>query len=81
MAGKNQFSRAMIVAQIMENNLKIYRMVKSQIRLIEQHKDKVDAMVDTDEFIKGCKELLDLCGLTSDSYEDDDKNGKAGRKS
>ena len=75
MAGKNQFSRAMIVAQIMENNLKIYRMVKSQ---------KTGPAIlakNTDEFIKGCKELLDLCGLTSDSYEDDDKNGKAGRKS
>ena len=79
MAGNSQFSRAMIVAKIMDNNLKIYRMVKSQIRLMEEHKYNIDTMVDTDEFIKGCKGLLDLCGLTSDSFNDEE--GKEGRKS
>lgn len=80
-SGDNQFSRAMLIAQIMDNNLQIYKMVKGQINFIERYRDKLDDVVEVDEFMHGCEELLNLCGLTSSTFGDDKKGGKTGRKS
>jgi len=70
----------MMIGKIFENNSKLYKLIRSQIYLLEKYEDDMKDVMPIKDYIEGYKELLNLVGLTGGAF-DDEWDDETGRKS
>ena len=70
----------MIIGKIFENNSKLYKLIQTQILLLEKYEKDIEGVVPTEDYIEGYKEMLDLLGLTGSTF-DDEWDSETDRKS
>ena len=73
-------TRLMMIGRIFENNSKLYKLIKTQINLLERYEDEMKEVMPVKDYIDGYEQLLNLVGLTGSTF-DDEWDDETGRKS
>ena len=76
----NKVTKLMMIGKIFENNRKLYKLIQTQIFLLEKYGGDVKGDMPVGNYIEGYKEMLDLLGLTGSTF-DDEWDSETGRKS
>ena len=77
---KTKGKRDYILEQILENNYNLHMAVRKQVKLLEEYEKDCIGEVHKENYIKGYEEMLDLIGITINTF-DDEWDSEAGRKS
>ena len=73
-------TRLMMIGRIFENNSKLYKLIKTQINLLERYEDEMKEVMPVKDYIDGYEQLLNLVGLTGSTFDDewdDEVGGKS----
>ena len=72
--------RLSLIKKIFHNNYEIYELISNQVHLLEKYEDEFKDVMPVDDYIKEYEEMLNLLGLTSNTYNgewDDETDRKS----
>lgn len=82
-ASKVDDKRDYILEQILDNNYELYKLIKKQVRVIEEYHEETIGEIHKQNYINTYEDILDLIDFTMDYGidESDALDREAGRKS
>ena len=78
--GNEKVTRLLVIGELFNNNSELFRLITTQIHLLEKYKELIETITDTDEYIDEFNKMLNLVGLTSNRF-DDELDDEVGGKS